>query len=452
MTFEHPETEAELLDQNEAIHIWRELKDLEGRPNEDVAAVLAEIQHENLTLTALRERRREAADNLLNEAILRTDSVETGRDAIVVRIDARDVTASAKSILEEEGILLGDRESVAGKLLKFRSSGQGKKEFDVQTAAYQMIQGNETLAQVPAPLGLREQHINEKVRNFVNKRGGNLGDTMELIEMDFIDGKDVATVMYEFVLAQKGFPEEMIEGMSFEEKNERVAGLLDFRIAQVRGGGDEGVRQFANLVVMNENGTKLMEFLRRTGFSLPPGFVEKVERTLQLFQEKGLYHNDMHERNVMIDASGEPYIIDFGRAVRTGSEVTTDDLAIIRRWRELSVSPEEEERRKKAAENSELAVIAQRLSHHPKWQQRLQGLKKAAIESDTAVLDRELALVRGSDQDFDTFLACIKAFVHDPDQKVVDNARAYLDNLSNKALRPYEANKVKRIRQLLEAS
>ena len=122
MTFEHPETEAELLDQNEAIHIWRELKDLEGRPNEDVAAVLAEIQHENLTLTALRERRREAADNLLNEAILRTDSVETGRDAIVVRIDARDVTASAKSILEEEGILLGDRESVAGKLLKFRKS------------------------------------------------------------------------------------------------------------------------------------------------------------------------------------------------------------------------------------------------------------------------------------------------------------------------------------------
>jgi hypothetical protein len=445
-------TEEELSTQQEEIRIFSELAELAGDELGTTTDLLRKLRREGKSLASLKQERKETTDRLLGEAILRADSVETGRDAIVVRLDVTELSEPARHILEDDGVPIGAKDSVAAKMLKLYRPGEAKREFLVQQKAYKLTEGHAEYAQVPNPLALRDQNIAPKVREYLNKKGGHLDTAVEMIEMDFVKGKDLATIMYEFVLAKKGFSPELISDMSFEEKNERVAGLLDFRVATVKGASSESARQFANLIVMNENAEKLMTFLRHAGFRISPEVIDKLERTLELFQKNNIFHNDMHERNIMLE-DDEPKVIDFGQSKDKSTETTTDDFAIIRRLRRLLISPEEEGLIKRNRESSELKKLSERLKDHPRWKGKLKLLEKAASKSKMTIFDQELARVKGNDQDFDIFLVCLKAIVEEhPNSGARAFTLGFMESLTDPSryLRPYEVNKVRQVLSLIE--
>lgn len=79
----------------------------------------------------------------------------------------------------------------------------------------------------------------------------------------------------------------------------------------------------ARAVMMDKiDGVSLLEVIRN-GAVLPEGFnvdafFEKLEKAVTLLNEHGIYHRDLTNNagNVMIDRNGEPWIVDFGSAVK----------------------------------------------------------------------------------------------------------------------------------------
>ncbi|MEJ0002339.1 MAG: phosphotransferase [bacterium] len=64
-------------------------------------------------------------------------------------------------------------------------------------------------------------------------------------------------------------------------------------------------------------------------FSNEP-FMKDLDDQIKKMHNAGIYHRDLHVRNVMIDKAGQPVIIDFGTAVEgTGSDFTYEELATV---------------------------------------------------------------------------------------------------------------------------
>ena len=66
--------------------------------------------------------------------------------------------------------------------------------------------------------------------------------------------------------------------------------------------------------------------------------IDKVINTVNLLNENDIYHNDLHERNIMIklDKDGNPldvFIIDFGKA--SENERTSTDNNVIKGYEEF---------------------------------------------------------------------------------------------------------------------
>jgi tRNA A-37 threonylcarbamoyl transferase component Bud32 len=66
---------------------------------------------------------------------------------------------------------------------------------------------------------------------------------------------------------------------------------------------------------------------------LPPSFdyelfFKDLEQQVKKMHDAGIFHRDLHIRNVMINEEGQPVIIDFGTATEgTGSDFTYEELA-----------------------------------------------------------------------------------------------------------------------------
>lgn len=57
-------------------------------------------------------------------------------------------------------------------------------------------------------------------------------------------------------------------------------------------------------------------------------FIKDLEDQVQKMHNAGIYHRDLHNRNVMVNEKGLPVIIDFGTATEgTGSDFTYEELA-----------------------------------------------------------------------------------------------------------------------------
>jgi serine/threonine protein kinase len=80
------------------------------------------------------------------------------------------------------------------------------------------------------------------------------------------------------------------------------------------------------------SGFSLAQFLQNPeSYSLPnsfdiDSFFQKIEDALQILNEKGYFHRDLNGNagNIYITLEGDPYIIDFGSAVKS---ITPDESA-----------------------------------------------------------------------------------------------------------------------------
>lgn len=395
----------ELSRQKEIVLLMHALDDRDPPENPDeFTESLREIRksdgpaHDAETLEKLRENTETAVSLGIEHALLESQIAGEGNYGIVFKVPIDAIDGPARRILHHEEILVEEPQAVKVlkngtssepgqapsnvnekgdatptsaqerhrqlKLLKLYSN-ESQREYEMLRRANEIIQETgtpELYAKVPAAHGARTVMISPVIKKFLEDngiKGKHIGEKAELIFMEFVDGKDLATHIFEFVLRRSNFQQEQINEMTMAEKINLAAVQLGYVMPGGRG-KSQGDRDFEFWKVGNENIDKLVVFLSKhvgaPDFPITREMLDKIERTVRLMNDKNLFHNDLHERNIMVGADGEVYIIDFGRADTTTEDAHVADDAVIKRRFEkvFERTPQALEAKKEAAITAEV--------------------------------------------------------------------------------------------------
>jgi len=393
----------------------------------------------------------ESVDLVLEHMIQEGREIGSGKDAVVFKVDLAALPQNERDALVEKEIIFPSDEvdAMAAKILKVCNHDLGDHEFRMQKRARDILVGEKDVARVPDIASASGQHISEKTRDYLNRHGTLLKDEVEILMMDFIDGQDLGSMVYDFVLRQMGYENDYIADLTYEQKDQLVGQELGFELPNLESAHTPEEHESAKAVVFDRNENKMIKYLRRMGFRLDPKIFEKVDNAVRIFNNNGIYHNDLHRQNVMVDGDGEVYIIDFGRS---GSEKRKDGIAdtlFSKKWRTLSISEEEEINQQHKEERTQVERMQERLQSHPSQKERINAFIHAVAEGDTQALEREFLLSRGSDTKFEQFLIMLRIAKESEgvDDGFIDEFVGTLGNDAHRIL-PFERNKLRTLRQI----
>ncbi len=205
----------------------------------------------------------------------------------------------------------------------YSNTSVGDREAEAQRRAFEIISssGRADLAVVPKMYFSGEIKIkNKSVADLVESEGVVLNDgNVELILMDFVEGDDLAVYLYkrvcEFHPGLVDLKERIEKGDKIDvgELSDRVGFALDFIEPENR------QDDFQSRRADNSNHKKMVDYLYSRGFVMDQSFIEKIDKTVSLWHENGLRHNDLHERNIIVQEIREgginPVIVDFGSSL-----------------------------------------------------------------------------------------------------------------------------------------
>lgn len=240
--------------------------------------------------------------------------------------------------------------------------------------------------------------------------------------MDFVDGVDFATYIDRLIVANHPGLVHLREHLNpgerwnYQEMHRAVAQALQFDEPTIK--ADKNERAYNEYKVFNERRKKMVDFLKSNNITIDPSILTKVINTINLLHKNGIYHHDLHERNIMIMFSDEAktkvkdvYIVDFGRATQNSNQSQPNDEfirdeAVVANYRTLQTSHEEDK-----AINNQLTVA--------KWEKlgdtifKAQSGKFNFMESSIAamlenqVVDKNLVASWVSEMDVEMFLAIL---------------------------------------------
>jgi len=373
-----------------------------------------------------------------------------GKDAVVFRLSGEDITEEEIRALAENGFIPDAQpESLAAKILKVYQPGLGDREFKMQQEARRILEESQTadvsVCRIPNAFIAEDRHITDKTRVLLNGYGAELKDRAELIVMDYVDGKDLGTIMYDFVLSGTGIDQEFLDDLSYEEKEQQVGNIIGFEVPSGEGSSPEEIESERSLVFAR-NEQKLITYMRKHGFILDPNIIDALERSIHILHKNKLHHNDIHKRNVMIGRDGTPYLIDFGRSGAHPDENGLEDLAAPRMWHPLTKTFEQDALEKEVLTAKEILRTTERMMQQPQFQDKFMRLKNEIEERGVTALSSELGRARGSDSLLERFFMTLKPLHDDASLSAV--VSSFIGTLSSPEMkwRPAEANMVKRFK------
>lgn len=374
-----------------------------------------------------------------------------GKDGIVFKVDLASLQEDERYLLAEGHVITSVDEvnAMAAKILKVYNPELGEHEFQMQKKAREMLSREENVARIPNTTTARDQRISTETQNYLNSHGAELKDRAEIIMMDYIEGQDLGDMMYDFALQQMGHEDEYITDLSYSQKEQIVGQALGFERPDVDSAYTLEEKESAQARTFDRNEDKLFKYLKREGFKLDPSIFEKVDNAVRILNQKGLYHNDLHKRNVMVGTDGEVYIIDFGRADKEKRKDGIADILFSKKWKGLSVSEEDERTQKHQQELEQMIRLQRRLQEHPKQKERIDTFVQSVRDSGSVALEREFALSRGNDSKFEQFLIML-IIARDADNVETETVNAFVTSLDNneRRLSPFEKNKVQKLKQI----
>lgn len=293
------------------------------------------------------------------------------------------------------------------------------------------------LAHVPRGHASYDLEISDEFRDFLNENGAALvNGRVGVVIMDYIEGADLATLLYREALRRtydEGDPyaPEELEHLSFNELHRITANKLNFSTPGGRS-RDENERGFEDEKVKAENAEKLFTTLEESGFVLPSAVLDQIRNTIDAFHRNNLYHNDLHERQIILKdgdlETPRAFIIDYGTASEKrpdpepGRKIM-DDEAVVRRLSRLTKTSEQRAREQTDAMLLEWNDRIDMLSKQPRLEGEYYSLRKAVEAGDYEVLESRLAYTSSNDTDLNNLLAMfIKIAKENPDwrDKIMD--------------------------------
>lgn len=249
--------------------------------------------------------------------------INEGQKGIILELDTTNLPDEVRDYfsanLEDDG---EDDEKIAVKLLKIYSGSEGRKEYDLQKKARKILKEEKIEGvKVPKPRNFRELSVSdEEVIKHLESLGIKIGPSkvVEIISMDLIRGRDLATLMYETYVREheKDF-QEMYPDLELEEylKQIDINSLINLvhHLAGIK-------TKYSNFDESPQASQERAHIARLINQDIAyKGILEKKHannllKAINTLHDKGIYHRDLHPRNVMIDVDGNLEIIDFGSA------------------------------------------------------------------------------------------------------------------------------------------
>lgn len=288
----------------------------------------------------------EQAERLVEGAILRGHKINEGKYGIIYEIDFADLADEAKRDFFPEGT---NAENMVGKILKIYQPVVGKAEADSQKKAYLVNGQNQDpqAAKIPKLISYQDFAIkSDELKSMLKANGLEASDRVCIILMDFIKGEDFGTYLYKRILEsgiQSGDDLKMedLQRMAFPALERLVIDQLAFKIATP----SQKVEGLEPLINAN-NTKKLVQFATHHNIVLDKKIFDKIRLTLNKIHAGGLYHCDLHERNIMLELNDageilDVYLIDFGKSKDSEDEDSLNDSKFLKNYQSLSLSQQE---------------------------------------------------------------------------------------------------------------
>lgn len=293
------------------------------------------------------------------------ERVNEGGNAYIFKVDFDLVP---KDLIKEIGIGSEVEGASAVKILKFFNHGTVKKELKKQRLFYSALHervDDHKVSAVPKPYGsytlrvaeqidgyeqpsshrmpveVSAEHFNvlmtKKMPSSMEKVTAESGQVInrriieaELMIMDYVEGKDLATLMMEWILNNPPLGKDRrVIPKSFNELRASVIEILNL-VPQEEAAGDEpGVQMFMQNEIYNH--------LKNTGFKVNSEIINQLVRTQQVLDAHNLKHPDAHSRNVMIsgdvmgDGDVQTHLVDFGEVPDADTKELESIIILLKR-------------------------------------------------------------------------------------------------------------------------
>jgi tRNA A-37 threonylcarbamoyl transferase component Bud32 len=303
------------------------------------------------------EANKEYLESFMLTALLGSRTINSGNNGLIKKIKTADLPPELRAYLEKIAPdNMENKDNFVFKMIKIYSQGKGKNEFIAQKEAYDLLrrQANSQpaiYAKIPKPYLYHEITLNEELKNILEVDGLIFFENkVEVILMDFVDGDDLATTLFKEVLKRhdksRHIRPEEIDCMNIENLQAEVWRVLDLKLPGGKS-SDKQIRAFEQRKVFNENGDKIINFLKKSGFRLDESALVKVENTINLLHQNGMFHRDLHERNIILNER-DVFVIDFGAAKKIssknedpyedelGGKKLVSDTMLTKRYKDLS--------------------------------------------------------------------------------------------------------------------
>jgi len=257
--------------------------------------------------------------------------IKEGNNGIIISLEE----GLVRSFFKKQNLDVSD--SVVSKILKIYRAGDAEREAGFQNDAYEIIEKaklhNPDLKYADIPkMHLYQTLETGQIKDFLDHEcglNGKVGEKIEVIIMDEMPGEDLATVMYREILNKvladrrlrqnvadlENWSKEDFDNMSFENLMLHVGRALKLETPTAK----DIVDPMKMRGISQRNAKKIKKHI---GY-LPvlADIFERLKNTVKVLHENGLYHRDLHERNVMVSGSGKDLkvsLIDFGSAAKIG--------------------------------------------------------------------------------------------------------------------------------------
>lgn len=333
----------------------------------------------------------EELDHTIEHMLLSCERVGEGGKAVVLKLSADDVAPQFTRALNALKIESSHQDK-AIKLFKLYLPNKGAWEYNMHQRAYNALQDlpegkRKDFAMIPALSAERKISWDNDIKEEIEQRFSVsiMGREAQLIAMEYINGEDLGTVFYKWILErERVFSPEEIDRMTFTELYEEVSARLGFGVMPGENIDDPRALELAEWKNSAVNTAKLYDYLRKHNFPFSPDIAQRVGNTLQLLHDAHIMHGDAFERNIMVTGGihalrskgsltdEDIYLIDFGEA-KDHFVDGVDEFAVVRRLKQLGQSRADESKIAQDNFSKELNGKAQSLLTRDKAWQRFVG-------------------------------------------------------------------------------
>lgn len=208
------------------------------------------------------------------------------------------------------------KSGLAAKILKIYLNGAEEREYNLQATAHEIINCSSLASKIKVPKPIAHHHFfvaSEEIREEFRQRGVYITEQhpdIGFLVMDKVPGITLRTYLYQKVLrTETELLAKIWPNKNEQEREKFLSEMPELYLRQlietIWGKRDE--QELDELVI---------ERLRGQTDIFPVEKVGILSQAINLLNDQGFYHRDLHFKNLMIGNDGQLYIIDFDRSIK----------------------------------------------------------------------------------------------------------------------------------------